>query len=94
MSILNGEIKPQLQLITISGNKNDKLIHKGSLSFFISRTINTRDQILNLILSLEKDNNTLVELYNTLYKLTFYSNSDISSVLNLRYENKWDANIS
>lgn len=75
------------------GNENRKLIYKRSLSFFPDGTINTRDQILNSTLSLERDDNPLIEEYNALYKLIFQSNGGIDSAFNLGQENWWDIDL-
>lgn len=88
VGIHGNEIAPQLQLIAIIVNEIRKLIYEELLSFFLEGTINIRNQILNPMLSLERDNNTSVEEYNILFKLMFQSNDRISLVLNLGHENQ------
>lgn len=43
LDILNGEIATQIQLTTMVGNENCKLIHKKSLTFFSDVIINIQD---------------------------------------------------
>ena len=58
----------------------------GSLSFFLGGTLDAREQILNLTLTQD-------EQICGLYKLTFQSNGEIGSALNLQPDQRWDDNI-
>lgn len=80
-------------LFTATIREHCRNIHNKSLSFFPNRTIDGHYQIFDPILTKHKDDKRMNKVLSNVYKLTFQSNGEISSRLNLDQKNLWDADI-